>query len=79
MSDHVHLWQWGNNPGYGSFVIVSLRSGDGLVLLTNSDGGKKLAGPLVQAVLPGAHTVFRSPILAGGVMDTLCDVVQVCL
>ncbi|WP_158219669.1 serine hydrolase [Ideonella sp. A 288] len=77
--DDVHLWQWGNNPGYRAFAIASVRSGDGLVMLTNSDGGLKLAEPLVRAVLPGEHRVFRSPLLAGGVLDALCELAGLCL
>ncbi|CAM3845902.1 serine hydrolase domain-containing protein [Paracidovorax anthurii] len=75
----VHLWQWGNNPGYRAFVMALPGSGDGLVMLTNSDGGLKLAEPLVQATLPGEHKVFQSPFLTAGVLDTLCDVLRVCL
>ncbi len=77
--EEVYLWQWGNNPGYRAFVIASPRSGDGLVMLTNSEGGLKLAEPVVQARLPGGHTVFRAPFLAGGFTDVLCDVVRLCL
>lgn len=77
--EDAYLWQWGNNPGYRTFAMVSARSGDGLVMLTNSDGGLKLAEPLVKATLPGEHTVFRSPFLAGGAMAVLCDVLRLCL
>lgn len=57
------LWQWGNNPGFRNFALVSATSGDGFVLLTNSDRGMALAAPLAQQVLPGEHPVFRSPLL----------------
>ncbi len=53
-----YLWHWGNNPGYRAFVMVSLATGDGVVLLTNSDRGLQLAPPIVNAVLPGVHPVF---------------------
>jgi len=76
--EDAHLWQWGNNPGYRAFALVIPGSGDGLVMLTNSDGGLKLAEPLVRASLPGEHKVFRSPFLTRGAMDVLCDVVRVC-
>lgn len=78
-ADGVHLWQWGNNPGYRAFVIALPGAGDGLVMLTNSDGGLKLAEPLVRAAVPGEHKVFRSPFLTGGMLDTLCDVLRLCL
>lgn len=57
------LWQWGNNPGFRNFAMVSPTSRDGFVLLTNSDQGMALAVPLAQQVLPGEHPVFRSPLL----------------
>lgn len=57
------LWQWGNNPGFRNFAMVSPTSRDGFVLLTNSDRGMALAVPLAQQVLPGEHPVFRSPLL----------------
>lgn len=78
-ADGVHLWQWGNNPGYRAFVLAVPGSGDGLVLLTNSDAGLKLVEPLVWAALPGEHKVLRSPFLSPGVLDTLCDILRVCL
>lgn len=53
------LWQWGNNPGFRNFAMVSPGSGDGFVLLTNSDRGMALAVPLAQQVLPMEHPAFR--------------------
>lgn len=78
-ADGVHLWQWGNNPGYRAFVLAVPGSGDGLVLLTNSDAGLKLVEPLVRANVPGEHKVLRSPFLTAGVIDALCEVLRVCL
>lgn len=57
------FWQWGNNPGFRNFAMLSPASRDGFVLLTNSDQGMALAAPLAQQVLPGEHPVFRSPLL----------------
>ena len=57
------FWQWGNNPGFRNFAMLSPTSRDGFVLLTNSDQGMALAVPLAQQVLPGEHPVFRSPLL----------------
>jgi len=57
------LWQWGNNPGFRNFAMLSPGSGDGFVLLTNSDRGMALAVPLAQQVLPVEHPVFRSSLL----------------
>lgn len=78
-SDGLHLWHWGNNPGYRAFVLAVPGSGDGLVLLTNSDAGLKLVEPLARDALPGEHKVLRSPFLSAGVFDTLCDILRVCL
>ena len=58
------FWQWGNNPGFRNFAMVSPASRDGFVLLTNSDQGMALAVPLSQRVLPGEHPVFRSALLS---------------
>jgi len=77
--DGVRLWQWGNNPGYRAFVLAVPDSGDGLVLLTNSDAGLKLVDPLVRAALPGEHKVLRSQFLSPGALDVLCDIFRVCM
>jgi len=53
------LWQWGNNPGFRAFAMVSPESGDGFVVLTNSERGMAMAVPLAQEVLPGEHPAFR--------------------
>jgi CubicO group peptidase (beta-lactamase class C family) len=39
-------WHWGSNPGFQSFVMISLRDRSGLLLLTNSENGLGLAGAL---------------------------------
>ncbi len=53
------LWQWGNNPGYRAFAMISVASRDGFVLLTNSERGLALASPLARSVIPTDHPVFR--------------------
>lgn len=78
-ADGAQLWQWGNTPGYRAFVLAVPGSGDGLVLLTNSDAGLKLVEPLVRAALPGEHKFLRSPFLTAGVLDALCEILGVCL
>jgi len=54
-----YLWQWGNNPGFRAFAMVSVVSGNGFVLLTNSERGMPLAAPLARATVPAEHGVFR--------------------
>jgi CubicO group peptidase (beta-lactamase class C family) len=65
--DDTVIWQWGNNPGYRGFAIASARTGDGVVMLTNSENGLKLAPALTQAILPGEHKLFRFRMIAGDV------------
>lgn len=79
VQDNLYIWQWGNNTGYRAFVIASVRTGDGLVMLTNSENGLKLAEPLTQKILPGEHKLFKSPMLGGGVTEFLCETFRLCL
>jgi hypothetical protein len=53
------IWQWGNNPGYRAFAIASAKSGDAVVILTNSDNGMAVIEPLVSALMPQARDVFK--------------------
>jgi CubicO group peptidase (beta-lactamase class C family) len=53
------IWQWGNNPGYRAFAIASVKSGDAVVILTNSDNGMAVIEPLVTALMPKARDVFK--------------------
>jgi CubicO group peptidase (beta-lactamase class C family) len=57
--DELNLWHWGSNPGYRSFVMVSTKTGNGIVILTDNERGLIVAEPLVNAVLPGHHNAFR--------------------
>lgn len=58
-----YLWQWGNNPGYRAFAMTSVSSGDGFVLLTNSEDGMPLAASLARSIIPAKHGVFRFHML----------------
>lgn len=58
-----YLWQWGNNPGYRAFAMVSVSSGDGFVLFANSDRGLALVAPLVRLAVPAEHGVLRFHML----------------
>jgi CubicO group peptidase (beta-lactamase class C family) len=57
------IWQWGNTNGYRAFVMGSLLTGDGFVMLTNSDNGLPMARPLAEKILPGEHPIFRHAYL----------------
>jgi CubicO group peptidase (beta-lactamase class C family) len=74
----AYLWQWGNNPGYRAFVMASPRTGSGFVLLTNSESGLALSEPIANAVLPGAHRVFKFRMLRDGFSYFLCDTLSAC-
>lgn len=77
--DDAMIWHWGNNPGYRAFAIASLRSGDGLVMLSNSENGLALAQALTDKVLPGEHRLFQSDILGTDVLNVLCNTLRLCL
>lgn len=76
--DAPYIWQWGNNLGYRAFVMANTRSGDGLVMLTNSENGLKLAEPVSRAVLPGEHKLFRFSLLGDDIAVLLCNTLRVC-
>lgn len=73
------IWQWGNNLGYRAFVIASVRTGDGFVMLTNSENGLKLAEPIAQKILPREHPLFKFSSLEDDVINVLCNTARVCL
>lgn len=58
-----YLWHWGNNPGFRAFAMVSISSGNGFVLFTNSERGMPLAAPLARLSVPAKHGVFRFHVL----------------
>jgi CubicO group peptidase (beta-lactamase class C family) len=58
-----YLWHWGNNPGFRAFAMVSASSGNGYVLLTNSERGIPLAASLAGSTIPAEHGVFRFHML----------------
>lgn len=70
--EETFLWQWGNNPGYRAFVMASTSSGQAVVMLTNSDDGLAIAEPLIAAVLPGTHKVFKSYLVREGFSYFIC-------
>jgi CubicO group peptidase (beta-lactamase class C family) len=74
----AYLWQWGNNPGYRSFVMASPRTGSGFVLLTNSESGLALSEPIANVVLPDAHRLFKFRMLRDGLAYFLCDTLSAC-
>lgn len=45
------LWQWGSNPGAKSLMVISAETGDGVVILTNADGGASLTRQIARRLL----------------------------
>lgn len=54
-----HIWQWGNNNVYQSFVTGSPDTGSGLVILTNSANGLRLCREAVAAFIGADHPAFN--------------------
>jgi CubicO group peptidase (beta-lactamase class C family) len=77
--DDPYIWQWGNNTGYRAFVIASVRTGDGFVMLTNSENGLELAEPMTQKILPNEHKLFQSSILGRDIINLFCNTLRLCL
>lgn len=77
--DDTFIWQWGNNPGYRAFAMASVRTGDGFVMLTNSENGLELAQPMAHKILPGEHRLFGSSIMGTDVVNIVCNTLRVCL
>lgn len=75
----LYIWHWGNNPGYRAFVIASVQTGDGFVMLTNSENGLELAEPITKTILPDEHKLFQLPMLGGDIINMLCNTLSLCL
>lgn len=52
------FWHWGDNGDFRSFVMASRRTGDGLVLLTNSNNGLAIAEAVFSEVFGDGHPAF---------------------
>lgn len=72
------IWHWGNNPGYRAFVMASVQSGDGVVMLTSGENGLALAEPIVQAALPGPHKTFQFSRIPNGFEHFVCRTLGLC-
>jgi CubicO group peptidase (beta-lactamase class C family) len=77
--ERTYLWQWGNNTGYRAFAMASGATGEGFVMLTNSENGLALAEPLARKYVPGGHASFRSPILGTDIVTLACRTIGLCL
>jgi hypothetical protein len=55
------------------------QSGDGFVMLTNSESGLALAEPMAQRLLPDDHKVFQFSMLGDDVLTVICKAIRLCL
>jgi hypothetical protein len=49
------FWHWGDNPGYKCFALALREPGEGVVVMTNGDGGRQLCAWIVQRLLGIDH------------------------
>jgi CubicO group peptidase (beta-lactamase class C family) len=59
----LYFFHWGANPGFQSFVMASRKTGQGIVILTNSENGLEAAREIVRATMGGNHRIFESRLL----------------
>jgi CubicO group peptidase (beta-lactamase class C family) len=73
-----YIWHWGNNPKYRAFVMASIQTGNGFVMLTNSENGLSLAEPIANIVLPDTHKIFKFHMLPDSFSIFLCETLHIC-
>jgi CubicO group peptidase (beta-lactamase class C family) len=49
------FWHWGDNPGYKCLALALREPGEGVVVMTNADGGRQLCAWIVQRLLDTDH------------------------
>jgi CubicO group peptidase (beta-lactamase class C family) len=54
-SSGVNFWQWGDNEGWKAIFVGCAEHGDGAVVLTNSQAGRKIFAPFLAAVSGSTH------------------------
>ncbi|MCX7279269.1 MAG: hypothetical protein NTZ15_18455 [Burkholderiales bacterium] len=59
--------------------MASPQTGDGFVMLTNSENGLALAEPVAQRLLPDEHDLFQFSMLGDDVLAVICKAVRLCL
>ena len=62
-----------------SIVMASTSSGDAVVMLTSSENGLEMAEPIIAAVLPGTHSVFKSYLVREGFAYLACKNLNWCI
>ena len=59
--------------------MASIQTGNGFVMLTNSENGLALAKPFRNSVLPDTHRVFKFHMLHDGFGNFLRKTLHICL
>ncbi len=57
------FWHWGDNEVFKAFALGSRKTGDGLVVLTNSANGLEVCREIVRNVFPGEHPALNFRLL----------------
>ena len=52
------FWHWGEGIGYRTFALADPQAGEGIVVLTNSDGGLEVARLVVDSATGARHSAF---------------------
>jgi CubicO group peptidase (beta-lactamase class C family) len=55
------FWHWGEGIGFRTFALADPRAGEGIVVLTNSDGGMEIARLVVDSATGARHAAFDFP------------------
>ena len=56
VGERTLAWHWGDNPGYKALFMLDLRSGDSIVLFTNSENGPATYKELLRLFMgPGEY------------------------
>lgn len=61
--DDLYFFHREYNPGFQSFVIASRKTGNGVVIFTNSGNGLNAAQDILAATLGGTHPILKSTFL----------------
>ncbi|MCG8380973.1 MAG: beta-lactamase family protein [Gammaproteobacteria bacterium] len=58
-SEGTSIWHWGNNNEFRSLVVAHLKSGIGLIYVTNSASGLRPVSEIIQNTIGGIHPLTR--------------------
>lgn len=58
VADPPPFWHWGEGVGFRCFALADVRAGEGIVVLTNADGGSAIGRLVVEAATAADHPAF---------------------